>query len=124
MTTKEQIEIIQAYERGEVIEWKSINVTEWSSLPSKEQFKESGYYEPKFDFVHNNYRIKPKRWRAEFDGAYYFVGAVGVEPCYETHCDIDNGRYELGNYFHTQEQAEKARKLLKECLTKFHTENE
>lgn len=112
MTVQEQIEILQAYERGEEIEWRRKN--------SDMNFIILNYKPHDFNFEYFEYRIKPKRWRAEFDGAYYFVGAVGVSSCCETHCDIDNGRYELGNYFRTKEEAEKARKLMKDVLTQFH----
>lgn len=112
MTVQEQIEILQAYERGEVIEWRRRN--------SDMNFIILNYKPHAFNFEYFEYRIKkPKRWRAEFDGAYYFVGAVGVIPCCETHCDIDNGRYELGNYFRTKEDAEKTRELTKKLLIKF-----
>lgn len=45
-----------------------------------------------------------------------------VDYCYyiNTYKDID--RYEFGNMFQTEEQAEKALKMVKETLTEFHKE--
>lgn len=90
-----QYQVVKGYDRGEEVEFR---------IP---------------DLDH-----RPERWRAEFDGAYYFVGAEGVVPCCETHCSIDNGRYELGNYFRTKGDAKRAIEYIKNCLTKFHSENE
>lgn len=120
-TVKEQRELIQAYEQGEEMEWRSINVAEWSPLPPKGQFKEVGYDEPLFDFINNYYRVKPKRWRAENGGRYYYVNASGV-VMYSTdgYLRTDNRRYDFGNYFQTEVQAEEARELIQECLIKLH----
>ena len=51
---------------------------------------------------------RPKRWRAEdFKNYYYINNASDICDSTEEKCDIDNERYELGNYFQTEEQAQK-----------------
>ena len=48
-----------------------------------------------------------KRWRAEKGYGYYYITARGlVEAKTEAGLDLDNSRYEFGNYFQTREQAE------------------
>lgn len=119
MTIKEQREIIEAYERGEEIEIRykeNFNSQKWFSL--------NPICEHRFDFVHNEYRIK-KRWRAEKGEEFFFIDYMGdvmmsVEDC----DDLDNKCYLFGNYFRTSEVAKKARDLLKETLRKFHEDNE
>ena len=50
MTTREKIEVLEAYERGEVIQYTAINGGFiWVDL-----------YTDDFDFIVSNYRIKPK----------------------------------------------------------------
>lgn len=59
---------------------------------------------------------KLKRWRAERNGGYYYIDDDGG-ICYTTddYVLVDNDRYALGNYFQTEEQAEKARELQKKA---------
>ena len=51
MKVSEQIAIIKAYEDGKTIEQKRLDRTEWESIVYVEDFP--------FDFVANEYRIKP-----------------------------------------------------------------
>ena len=52
MKVSEQIAIMKAYEDGKTIEGKHYDETEWKSLEYVENFP--------FDFVMNEYRIKPE----------------------------------------------------------------
>lgn len=55
-----------------------------------------------------------RRWRAESGERYWYVRSDGVvDDDYEDKTDIDDGRYELGNYFKTEEEAQKASDWLK-----------
>ena len=51
MKVSEQIAMIKAYEDGKTIEWKHYGETEWKSIEHVENYL--------FDFVANEYRIKP-----------------------------------------------------------------
>ena len=51
MKVSEQLAIIKAYEDGKTIEWKHYGETEWKSIEHVENYL--------FDFVANEYRIKP-----------------------------------------------------------------
>lgn len=55
-----------------------------------------------------------KRWRAKKGKRYWWVQNDGwvADDC-EIRVDADDGRYELGNYFKTEEEAEKAANWLK-----------
>lgn len=110
-TIQEQIEILEAYERGEEIE---VNISGWLTIGNKVNYQ--------FDFQHYNYRIK-KRCRAEKGGVYYYINSsFEVLPCNEDYDCVDDYRFNAGNYFRATQQAEKAKELLKECLIKFHEE--
>lgn len=52
MKVSEQIAIMKAYEDGKTIERKDVEETEWKSLEYVENYP--------FDFVLNEYRIKPE----------------------------------------------------------------
>ena len=52
MKVSEQIAIMKAYEDGKTIEQKRLDRTEWESIVYVEDFP--------FDFVMNEYRIKPE----------------------------------------------------------------
>lgn len=56
---------------------------------------------------------KTKRWRAEEDEYYYSINGNDVEYLLESYCGYDDFCYEIGNYFQTREQAEKALEKLK-----------
>ena len=58
--------------------------------------------------------IVKKRWRAEEDGTFYYVSERGkILSTVETFCGYDNDIYEYGNYFRTEEQAEKVAKEIR-----------
>lgn len=70
-------------------------------------------------------RVEKIRWRAKEGRKYYCMTERGyVVEDDEYGCLVDNKRWEFGNYFRTQEQAEKAAEAVKETLRKFHEENE
>lgn len=57
-----------------------------------------------------------KRWRAEKKGIYFYVADKGcISDTWEDFDSADNKRYKLGNYFKTEEEAQK----VKEELDKF-----
>ena len=50
----------------------------------------------------------PKRWRAEEDEEYFYIGSGGqVWSTDETFSEEDEDNYELGNYFKTYKEAKK-----------------
>lgn len=55
-----------------------------------------------------------KRWKPETDQKYYFIRTSGyVYDSIWTDDSIDNGRFEIGNCFQTEEEAEKVTEYLK-----------
>lgn len=69
-------------------------------------------------------KVENIRWRAEKGNFYYLLTtAFHVAKEEEDGKDVANYRYAAYNYFRTEEQAEKASKLIKETLKKFHEEN-
>ena len=62
------------------------------------------------------------RWIAEKDENFFFVGIYG-EVIVHRSSEQGEKLWREFNYFRTKEQAEKAAKLIKETLKKFHEEN-
>lgn len=59
------------------------------------------------DLVNQKYGII-KRWRGEENEEYYYIGSGGIVwSVGELFCDEDNENYNLGNYFRTEEEAQK-----------------
>ena len=80
-TTKEMIEVMQAYESGEQIE--CFNDEEWKYVKN-----------PVWDWLHNNYRVKPKKKYIPFDTAEEFLAAQRKHG--ETvRCKIDDELYHV-----------------------------
>ena len=61
-TTKQMIEVMQAYDRGEKIE--CFNDEQWKDVNN-----------PIWDWLHNDYRVKPKKIYVPFDTADEFLAA-------------------------------------------------
>lgn len=69
-------------------------------------------------------RFEKKRWRAKVGGIYYTICSnFTLIQMIETEHEIDDERYNIGIYFRSKEQAEKAVEVIKETLKKFHEEN-
>ena len=69
-------------------------------------------------------KIEKIRWRAEKEGFYFLITpSLKVVTVEENGHSIDDDIFSVYNYFRTKEQAEKAAKLVKATLEKFHEEN-
>ena len=81
--------------------------------------KSKGYY-----FDKEKLELKKLRWRAKCGEKYWFINSSGMIST-EYECDIisNNKRYDLGNYFKTLEDAEKALKQIKQLFKSIHNEN-
>ena len=58
------------------------------------------------DYVNEEYGI-PKRWRAEKGKTYFAIYDGEILSCYDYYDKKDNEIFELGNYFQTEEEAQK-----------------
>lgn len=69
--------------------------------------------------INEKYNIK-KRWRAEEGGKYYSIyhSTLDIDSSYEHNNELDNTRYEIGNYFKTKELAKDKVKEIKKLLLK------
>ena len=70
-TTKEMIEVMQAYERGEQIECFNDDYKQWKDVDS-----------PIWDWLHNEYRVKPKKSYVPFDTPEEFFAAQRKHGCF------------------------------------------
>jgi hypothetical protein len=87
-------------------EMKEMTLQEIKDAIAKLQEQIAKMEEPKSTF---------KRWRNANDDDYYYIGDYGhIENCEESLDGVDDHRYNIGNYFETEEQAEAYRdKLIK-----------
>ena len=68
-------------------------------------------------------QVEPLRWRAEFGKCYCCLyGDMSIVTTIEYGVDTDNMRYNSGNYFRTEEQAERAKPYLQKALDDFWKE--
>lgn len=70
-------------------------------------------------------RIEDVRWRADFEGTYYYIDLDcfnKVRSSYDAQNWIDNIRYHYGNYFKTREAAEKVAEQIREIFKKSKAE--
>ena len=58
------------------------------------------------DLINEKYEI-PKRWRAEKGKTYFAIYDREILSCYDYYDKKDNEIFELGNYFKTEEEAQK-----------------
>lgn len=57
------------------------------------------------------------RWRADKDEVYYFVDTYGdTDYTEEDNCNVDDKRYEMGNYFRTRKAAELVAEQIREIF--------
>lgn len=58
--------------------------------------------------------VKPKRWRADISGEYFYINSTGlIGHCTDDYVEMDDVRYEVGNYFKTEQEAkETAQKII------------
>lgn len=74
-------------------------------------------YEGNEHLAGTSINLKPKRWRAKMDEKYYFIeDALTVTSCYDVYNFVDDGHYEVGNYFKSQEEAEAVAEAFKKIL--------
>ncbi len=68
----------------------------------------------KIEKLNNKYG---KRWRADYKERYYYLdNSWQVNSSYDLFVNIDKYRYEMGNYFKTETEAEIARIKIKKLL--------
>ncbi len=88
--------------------------------------EEKAIIEKRAKFINEKYGIF-KPWRAEKYGNYFFIKSELKEEVWtstERFSPLDDEKYKSGNYFKTQELAEKYLSDLKEFSRKWHEGNE
>lgn len=122
--------IVGAIRRGDIafdLDDKGANLTgqvvRYATPEEIEEFdkllKSKGYY-----FDKEKLELKKLRWRAKCGEKYWFINSGGMIST-EYECDIisNNKRYDLGNYFKTLEDAEKALKQIKQLFESIYNGN-
>ena len=82
--------------------------------------EEKALIEDKVKAINEKYGIK-KRWRAKYDEVYFYIdGYFKVTWGRDFQNIYGNWRYELGNYFKTEEEAEEYAKYMEKCSLEWH----
>ena len=70
------------------------------------------------DWDAENKKIVDYRWRAKYEGLYYFINTAyfEIKGTADINHSVDDMRYNIGNYFKTEQQAEQALEKVKEIL--------
>lgn len=67
--------------------------------------------------------LEPIRWRAERNGAYWFITPHGMRSkTIDIRSNYDNDMYDIGNYFRTEDAAKPYAEKMKELFKKAKTE--
>jgi len=70
--------------------------------------------------INEKYGIK-KRWRAEYSKNYFYINEMfKIKFDTESYWDIDNKRYENGNYFRTEQDAKEYMEYIKKKSLEWH----
>lgn len=86
-----------------LVEWEILE--DWSLVNPNQKTKIENFVK----YINSTYGIL-KRWRAEKKGIYFYVADKGcISDTWEDFDSADNKRYKLGNYFKTEEEAEKVK---------------
>ena len=96
-------------------------IKEYDNLPFAVPSSDIELLKEKVKAINEKYGIK-KRWRAEKGEKYYYStdSTFYFEHCYESGDSIDNKRYEIGNYFETEEEVDKYTEYIKKCSLEWH----
>lgn len=77
----------------------------------KKKYEELGQ---KINDLENKLKNKNNRCRVNYDCKYYYINGYSEIASDEEHnCELDDGRYNIGNYFKTKEEGEKVLENLK-----------
>lgn len=104
--TKQKVKVMAAYAEGKAIQYRQKNSSshKWLDVDA-----------PIWDWSSLDYRVKPEPWRVDCGGTYYYVdNDATIESDVDNYTYIDTDRYNIGNYFSTEEEA-------KPYLEKFKT---
>lgn len=65
--------------------------------------------------------MKKKRWRAKQGEEYYYIN-FQLEILFdkEDFAEIDEERYDVGNYFKTEQEAQEYAEYMKKCSLEWH----
>jgi len=82
--------------------------------------EEKTLIEEKVKAINEKYGIA-KRWRAEYSKNYFYINEMfKIKFDTESYWDIDDKRYENGNYFRTEQDAKEYMEYMKQCSHEWH----
>ena len=82
-------------------------------MTNQEYQKKLQELQTEIDELKANKPTEYKRWRSENDGVYYYMDDCGkCDSAYEGYGSIDDYRYNTGNYFKTEKEAEQHKAYL------------
>nr|DAX76300.1 MAG TPA: hypothetical protein [Caudoviricetes sp.] len=100
------------------------NVKEKDNLINLCTEDEKKEIEEKVRNINEKYGLK-KRWRAEYSKNYFYINEMfKIKFDTESYWDIDNKRYENGNYFRTEQDAKEYMEYIKHKSLEWHERKE
>ena len=83
-----------------LVEWELLD--DWELINSTQKTEIENFVK----YINSTYGT-PKRWRAEKGKSYFSIDDGEILNCYDYYDKKDNEIFELGNYFKTEEEAQK-----------------
>lgn len=84
-----------------------LNINDRYRIPEIIENENVKYLQKIIDFINDKFGIE-KQWRAKTNDAYFYINSVGrCDHDFECHSQFDNFRYEMGNYFKTENEVER-----------------
>ena len=84
-----------------------LNINSRNKVPKIIENKSILYLQKIVDFVNDKFGVE-KPWKAKTNDAYFYINSVGrCDHDFECNSQYDNFRYELGNYFKTENEVER-----------------
>ena len=95
-------------------------IKEYDNLPFAVPTSDIELLKEKAKAINEKYGIK-KRWRAERGEEYYYINfQLKILFDEEDFAEIDEERYDIGNYFKTKQEAQEYAEYMKKCSLEWH----
>lgn len=104
--TETETSFSEGFKDGFIHQIFKLNINQ-IKVPKIIENKDTKYLQKIVDFVNDKFGVE-KQWKAKTNDAYFYINSVGrCDHDFECNSQYDNFRYELGNYFKTENEVER-----------------
>jgi hypothetical protein len=104
--TETETSFSEGFKDGFIHQIFKLNINQ-IKVPKIIENKDTKYLQKIVDFVNDKFGAE-KPWKAKTNDAYFYINSVGrCDHDFECNSQYDNFRYELGNYFKTENEVER-----------------